>query len=107
LQNGDIVAEGGATIADPEKPLGSQVFVYEGGDAAGSTWQSMGFQPTRKKGARHATTALLERIQGTPEVMDAIRERLKPGTVLVTTDAAASPDTRSTKDFVVMDAPDS
>jgi L,D-transpeptidase catalytic domain len=105
LQNGDIVAEGAATIANPEKPLGSQVFVYEGGDANGSTWQSMGFHPTRKKGARNATTALLERIQGAPEVMDAIRERLKPGTVLVTTDAAASPDTRSGKDFVVMDAP--
>jgi len=105
LQNGDIIAQGAATIADPDKPLGSQVFVYEGGDADGSTWQSMGFQPTRKKGARNATTALLERIQGTPEVMDAIRERLKPGTVLVTTDAAASPETRSAKDFVVMDAP--
>jgi L,D-transpeptidase catalytic domain len=105
LQNGEIVAEGAATIANPEKPLGSQVFVYEGGDANGSTWQSMGFHPTRKKGARNATTALLERIQGAPEVMDAIRERLKPGTVLVTTDAAASPDTRSGKDFVVMDAP--
>jgi hypothetical protein len=106
LQNGDIVAQGPATIADPSRPLGSQVFVYEGGDANGSTWQAMGFQPNRKKGARNATTALLERIQGAPDVMDAIRERLKPGTVLVTTDAPASPDTRSGKDFVVMEAPD-
>ena len=107
LQNGDIVAQGPATIADPKKPLGSQVFVYEGGDAAGSTWQAMGFHPTSKKGARDATTALLERIQGAPDVMDAIRERLKPGTVLVTTDAPASSDTRTAKDFVVMEAPGS
>ena len=39
--------------------------------------------------------------------MDAIRERLKPGTVLVTTDAPASSDTRTAKDFVVMEAPGS
>src|SRR4029453_10886140 len=86
--------------------LGSQVFVYEGGDASGSTWQAMGFHPTRRRGARNATTALLERIEGAPDVMDAIRDRLKPGTVLVTTDAPASPDTRSAKDFVVMDSPE-
>jgi L,D-transpeptidase catalytic domain len=107
LQNGDIVAQGPATIAEPSRPLGSQVFVYEGGDASGSTWQAMGFHPTRRRGARNATTALLERIEGAPDVMDAIRDRLKPGTVLVTTDAPASPDTRSAKDFVVMDAPES
>jgi hypothetical protein len=35
--------------------------------------------------------------------MDAIRERIKPGTVLVTTDLPATPDTRS-GDIVVMDS---
>jgi L,D-transpeptidase catalytic domain len=79
LQNGDIVAQGAATIADPRKPLGSQVFVYEGGDANGSTWQAMGFHPNKRKGARNATTALLERIQGTPEVMDADPRAVEAG----------------------------
>jgi hypothetical protein len=39
--------------------------------------------------------------------MDAIRKRMKPGTVLVTTDLPATPDTRSDKSFVVIDGPSS
>lgn len=35
--------------------------------------------------------------------MDAIKKRMKPGTVLVTIDLPATPDTRSDKNFVVMD----
>ena len=37
--------------------------------------------------------------------MDAIRARIKPGTVLVTTDLPATPDTRSGGNLVVMDSP--
>jgi hypothetical protein len=39
--------------------------------------------------------------------MDVIRDRIKPGTVLVTTDLPATPDTRSRSNFTVMDAPTS
>lgn len=39
--------------------------------------------------------------------MDAIRARIKPGTVLVTTDLAATPDPRSGTGFTVMDPPTS
>lgn len=42
---------------------------------------------------------------GSDEVMEAIKKRLKAGTVLVTTDLAATPDTRSDKNMVVMDGP--
>jgi hypothetical protein len=35
-------------------------------------------------------TDVLQRIDGAPEVMDAIRARIKPGTVLITTDLAAT-----------------
>jgi hypothetical protein len=37
--------------------------------------------------------------------MEAITKRLAPGTVLVTTDLPATPETRSGKDFVVLDGP--
>ena len=43
LQNADIVAEGAATIKDPTQPIGSNVFVWQGGDAKGSIWDGMGF----------------------------------------------------------------
>jgi hypothetical protein len=36
LQNGDIVAEGKATITDPSKPLGSNVFILEKATRTGS-----------------------------------------------------------------------
>jgi hypothetical protein len=50
---------------------------------------------------------VLQRIDGAPDVMDVIRDRIKPGTVLVTTDLSASPETRSGSGFTVMDAPTS
>ena len=106
LQNADIVAEGAATIKDPAEPIGSNVFVWQGGDAKGSTWEGMGFHadPTVPTAPN---TNVLQRIDGAPQVMDVIRDRIKPGTVLVTTDSPAQPDTRSGGNFTVMDAPSS
>ena len=48
---------------------------------------------------------VLQRIDGAPGVMDAVRARIKPGTVLATTDLPATPDTRSGSNLVVMDSP--
>ena len=72
----------------------------------GSSWEGMGFHagpsvPTAPD------TDVLQRIDGAPDVMDVIRDRIKPGTVLVTTDLSASPETRSGSGFTVMDAPSS
>jgi hypothetical protein len=80
--------------------------VWQGGDTHGSTWEGMGFHagpsvPTAPD------TDVLQRIDGAPDVMDVIRDRIKPGTVLVTTDLSASPETRSGSGFTVMDAPTS
>jgi hypothetical protein len=104
LQNGNIVAQGDANIKDPGKPIGSNVFVWQGGDPKGSTWEGMGFHADATD-ATAPNSAVLERIEGSPDVMEAIGKRIKPGTVLVTTDAAATADTRSGEDFVVMDGP--
>lgn len=103
LQNADLVAQGAAIIKDPSEPIGSNVFVWQGGDARGSTWEGMGFHadpsvPTAPN------TDVLQRIDGAPDVIDAIRDRIKPGTVLVTTDLSALPETRSGSGFTVMDA---
>jgi hypothetical protein len=104
LQNGTIVAQGDANIKDPGKAIGSNVFVWQGGDPNGSSWEGMGFIAGADD-AKAPSTAVLERIEGSPDVMDAIRKRMKPGTVLVTTDLPATADTRSGEDFVVLDAP--
>jgi hypothetical protein len=82
LQNAEVVAEGAAIIKDSTQPIGSNVFVWQGGDAHGSSWEGMGFHagpsvPTAPD------TDVLQRIDGAPDVMDVIRDRIKPGTVLV------------------------
>jgi hypothetical protein len=61
IQNGDIVAEGKATIADPRKPLGSNVFILEGGNEEGFTWQARGFSTGRGRAAK-PSTSIVERV---------------------------------------------
>ena len=103
IENGDLVAEGKATIADPGKPLGENAFILEGGDGKSFTWQAIGFHRSDPNGAAVPDASVVERIKGPPNVIDAIKERMKPGMVLVTTDLPATEDTRTAgKDFVVM-----
>jgi hypothetical protein len=104
IQNGDIVAEGKATIADPSKPLGSNVFILEGGDEDGFTWRATGYS-SGGKGAKKPSASTVERVTPPPDVQAAIDERMKPGMVFVTIDQAASADTRTAKDFTIMYAP--
>jgi hypothetical protein len=104
LQNGDIVAEGKATIANPSKPLGSHVFVLQGGDEKGFIWQATGFDTGRGR-ATKPSTSVVERVTPPQNVLDAINARMKPGMVFITTDRPATAETRTGKDFVVMDAP--
>jgi hypothetical protein len=104
LQNGEIVAQGKATIANPSKPLGSHVFVLQGGDEKGFTWQASGFDTGNRRAVK-PTTSVVERVAPPENVQKAINERMKPGMVFITTDDLAGPDSRSSKGFVVMDAP--
>lgn len=93
IQNGDIV------IADPDKPLGSNVSMLEGANEDGFTWQQH-----RKKGAAKPNASVVERVKPTENVQAAIDERMKPGMVFVTTDQLATPDTHAAKDFTILDA---
>ena len=50
------------------------------------------------------SSSIVERIKPPADVQAAIDERMKPGMVFVTTDQPATPETRSGKDFTVMDS---
>ena len=102
IQNGDIVAEGKAEIADPGKKLGSNVFILEKGDEDGFTWQATGYSMGKK--AAKPSASVVERVKPPADVQAAIDERMKPGMVFITTDQLATPETRSGKDFTVMDS---
>ena len=106
LENGVIVAEGKATIARPEEPFPSNVFVLSGAgnDKEGLRWDAIGYA-TGGDGRVSLPSALtLDRITAPPEVSAAIGARMAPGMLLVITDDPLAPDTRSGDDFTVMTA---
>jgi hypothetical protein len=109
LVNGDIVAEGKATIENPSEPLNDAVYILSGTDETGKGlhWQGIGYHPTDANGAVTPVSATIQRIHGPPDVIDAIKTRMKPGLVLVVTDLPMEPETRSGKDFVVMNSGES
>lgn len=104
LDNGAIVAEGPATIADPADPLGHHVFILsEVNDTDGQLhWHTLGFSHEVGADVDAADLATIQRIRGDHAVIEAIRTRMHPGTVMVTVDQPLSEDTRTAQDFVVM-----
>ncbi len=104
LDNGEIVAEGPATIADPDDPLGHHVFILSDVDDTDGRlhWHALGFDHVIGGDVDPADLATIQRIRGDHAVIEAIRTRMHPGTVMVTVDQPLHEDTRSAQDFVVM-----
>lgn len=104
LDDGEIVADGGATILQPSKPLGNHVFVLSHLDTDDRElhWKPIGYSTDPKVAAQSADQNTLTRIRADRSINDAIRTRMKPGVVLVTVDLPLSADSRSGKDFVIL-----
>lgn len=100
LSDGNVVSEGPLTIQEPASPLGSHVFILVGARDGSLSWQCISFDGTRHGGT--SDISVLQRISSTQEVLDAMRERMHPGMVFITTDLPAQPDSRSGRDFVIM-----
>jgi len=104
LDDGKIVAEGPATIDEPGIPLGNHVFIlsYLDTETRSVRWKTIGYynDPTRTPEMTELDT--IKRIRGSHEVIEAIRSRMVPGTVMVTVDLPLSADTRTGEDFVIM-----
>lgn len=102
FQGGELVAQDAIEIANPDHPLGSNVFVLKEADSNGMRWQVVSHQATADQSLAQADAAIIQRIKVGPQVLDALRERMHPGLMLVTTDLPAHADTRSGEDFVIM-----
>jgi hypothetical protein len=104
LDNGEIVAEGKATIADPEAPLGHHVFILSNVNDADRQlhWHTLGYGNAIGADIEQAELRTIQRIRGAPEVIEAIRTRMHPGTVMVTVDQSLDAGTRSDTDFTVI-----
>ncbi|MCB1495395.1 MAG: L,D-transpeptidase [Bauldia sp.] len=104
LDNGEIVAEGSATITEPATPLGHHVFVLSDVNDTDSQlhWHTFGFSHEIGADVDAADLATIQRIRGEHAVIEAIRTRMHPGTIMVTVDQPLHEDTRTAQDFVVM-----
>ncbi|WEK50155.1 MAG: L,D-transpeptidase family protein [Candidatus Kaistia colombiensis] len=104
LDDGEIVADGGATILQPSQPLGNHVFVlaHINPDDRELHWKPIGYSTDPKVAAQSANQDTLTRIRADRSINDAIRARMKPGVVLVTVDLPLSADSRTGKDFVIL-----
>lgn len=102
FQGGELVVQDAAEIANPGRPLGSNVFVLKGTDGKAMRWQVISHQVSADQSAPQAVPGVIQRITVGSQVLDALRERMHPGLVLVTTDLPAHAHTRSGEDFVIM-----
>ncbi|MFC3642570.1 L,D-transpeptidase [Aquibium oceanicum] len=102
IENGEVVAEGRATISGAGR-LGSHVFVLNGGHGAiqGMHWTAIShnsdaggfFQPEERA---------LNRVSADQAFLRAMRARLHAGMVFILTDVPLHPERRSGRDFVIM-----
>ncbi len=92
VQDGTIVAQGPLTMEDPLEPLGTNVFVWRGGEVtdAESIWTGGGFKPVLTVSAA-AKADPVSRIEGNAKVMRTVALLMHPGTALLTTDSPLNP----------------
>jgi hypothetical protein len=100
--DGAVVAEGEAIIEAPDRPLGSHLYVLDGGrdGVTGLVWHA--FAHTADPAAELADIGALHRVRTSAEIDAAIHAHMHPGMIMVLSDQTAHADMISAKDFVVM-----
>jgi L,D-transpeptidase catalytic domain len=107
IVDGELVFETPISVLNPERPLGTHLFSLIGPSADGHSlkWAAFGLggEPQEGVTADVWSSSVLGRIDylDGPGVRRVART-LKPGTSMVITDLAASPETRSAPDFTII-----
>ena len=107
MVDGEVTFETSINVFDPDKPLGTHLFSLIGPSADGYSlkWQAYGLggQPQDGIAVDVWSSSVLARIEylDGPGVRH-VANTLHPGTTMVITDLAASPETRSAPDFTVI-----
>jgi hypothetical protein len=103
LKDGEIVNQKTITIANPDQPLGTHVLVLKTFEGKHPTWSAASIRHADSKAAVRSTdTATLDRIKFDPAFVEQALGAMHPGTMLMITDLAAGPETRSDRDFVIV-----
>jgi hypothetical protein len=107
MVDGDVTYETPISVFEPEKPLGTHLFSLIGPsqDRLSLRWAAFGLGGRPQAGVPVDlwSNSVLARIDylDFPGVRR-VAQTLKPGTTMIITDLAASPDTRSAPDFTVI-----
>ena len=108
MDDGAIVSKGVMSFSEPDRPLGNHVFILSSINLTTNElqWRTIGYYNNDRREIELSELATLQRIHADETILNEIRSRMHPGTVLVTVDEPLSADTRSTKDFIVMSTGD-
>jgi len=109
MRGGRIEFETGIRIKQPDMPLGTHVYALIG-PVPGQPylrWMSYGLEPNLLGVGGESVTRMSDQTLNRVELVDKTRalevaSTLQPGTTLLITDFAASPETRTAPDFVVI-----
>ena len=91
-------------FTEPERPLGNHVFILSSVNSAHQElqWRTIGYYNDSNRELEMTELATLQRLKGDSAILDKVRERMRPGAVLVIVDTPLTADTRTAKDFVIM-----
>ena len=105
MKNGEIIVQSPIGVANPNRPLGSHVYILQGFDSGRKTfdWLAVGMGTGHEDNVRQQRElAATSRLTIPPETYQVISENLHPGSAFMVTDLPAHPDTRTGTDFVIM-----
>jgi hypothetical protein len=99
-ENGQIVAQGGVTIENPDNAIGERVYTLTGayGDDRSLHWSTVDVATSQFV---DADLGALKRIRAEPGVREEIRKRMHHGMTLVTTDGPSNAEFQTAGNFVV------
>jgi hypothetical protein len=102
--DGEIVNQSSISIVDSDQPLGSHVLLLKTLEGEHPTWSSVSIRrPASAPASSLTVREVLDRIKFDPAFVKQALVAMHPGMALMITDLSADPETRSDRDFVIMD----
>ncbi|MEX3008592.1 L,D-transpeptidase family protein [Hoeflea sp. TYP-13] len=105
MKNGEIIIQSSIGIANPNRPLGSHVYILQGFDANREMfdWLAVGMGTGHEGNVRQQRElAATTRLTIPPKTYGKLAKNLHPGSAFMLTDLPAHPDTRTGTDFIIM-----
>lgn len=102
LKGGVEVLNAAISIENPERPLGNVVYVLtEQATGVPPRWSAVSYEGNGAKGGE--AQQALSRLIVAPAINQQLAKLLLPGSTLLVTELPATPETRSGRDFVILD----